>query len=465
MTAYTHRLVLLLSVATTTISCKKTVPAAPQTQVTVVDAGTATTPSTPVTVGVADVPTSAPVIAALAAPIGENLVERLQLTATASSTIAGTANTTAMMTDSSMDTAWNSRTGNLVGGWIEMAVPAGVSVQSIGLTAGFVKQSARLDLFTTNHRITRVRVARDNVFVGEFALNPESRALQAFPLQGDGGTFRVTVAEVLPGSRVAWRELCVSEFVIFGTIPPGFAVPAPSDAGEDPDATAVGAAESTEDAGEVATEPAGTPSLPEALGRAEPQSFTALPPVATVDAYCHTAMQRGYRRRQCQDATTANGVAACFCGQMAGPSSPAVSLHGRGSLQRAVSPFMGAYVMARTNNPGEDVLCDLLVRTPAGLFAFQGMQPCGAPTGQPAGGSTLPELTVRSMRATAPDAGTPELNIVWGNVIVDPGYSAARCSANWNVRCTVDAANVPTCVKNQTDLYQCTVPVIAGAVE
>lgn len=121
--------------------------------------------------------------------------------------------------DGDLTTAWNSRTGDLVGAWIDVRVPTTARVTSIALTVGFTKQTARSDLFTGNQRIARVRVSRDGNEVGTYALDPSSRALQTIPISGPGGTYRIEVVELLAGSRSDWREVCVSELRVMGTAP------------------------------------------------------------------------------------------------------------------------------------------------------------------------------------------------------------------------------------------------------
>jgi hypothetical protein len=126
---------------------------------------------------------------------------------------------TARLVDGDLETAWNSRTGELAGAWIEARIPASATVTSIALTAGFTKVNDGTDLFTGNHRVSRIRVLRDGTEVGSFALNVESRELQSFDLRGPGGVYRIEVAEVVAGSRSSWREICISELRIFGTDP------------------------------------------------------------------------------------------------------------------------------------------------------------------------------------------------------------------------------------------------------
>jgi hypothetical protein len=119
------------------------------------------------------------------------------------------------LADGDLETAWNSRTGDLVGAWIEVRLPPEVQVSSIEMTAGFTK-IADSDLFTGNHRVRRVRVLRERVALGEHDLDVESRALQSLPAEGGGGVYRIEVLSTVPGSREDWREVCVSELRVMG---------------------------------------------------------------------------------------------------------------------------------------------------------------------------------------------------------------------------------------------------------
>jgi hypothetical protein len=120
------------------------------------------------------------------------------------------------LVDGDIETAWNSRTGDLVGAWIEVRVPATSTVTAIALTAGFTRVSEGNDLFTGNHRIRRVRVLRDGTEIAAANLDPESRELQSVPVSGGGGVYRIEVLEVLAGTRRNWRELCISELRVMG---------------------------------------------------------------------------------------------------------------------------------------------------------------------------------------------------------------------------------------------------------
>lgn len=123
------------------------------------------------------------------------------------------------LVDQDPTTAWNSRTGELVGAWIEVRLPADAEVTGIALIPGFARPGGATDLFTGNHRVSRVRVLREGVEVGTFAVDTSSPELVTIPLSGAGGVWRIVVAEVLPGSRSDWRETCISELQILGRAP------------------------------------------------------------------------------------------------------------------------------------------------------------------------------------------------------------------------------------------------------
>jgi hypothetical protein len=123
------------------------------------------------------------------------------------------------LVDGDLETAWNSRTGDLVGSWIDVRLPASASVTGIALTAGFTHVQGENDLFAGNHRIARVRVLRDGTEVASHALDPASRELQTIPVTGAGGTYRIEVVEIAAGTRSDWREICVSELRVLGRDP------------------------------------------------------------------------------------------------------------------------------------------------------------------------------------------------------------------------------------------------------
>jgi hypothetical protein len=125
----------------------------------------------------------------------------------------------AHLVDGDPATAWNSRTNDLVGAWIAFRVPREVHVDQIRMSAGFTHTDAVGDLFTMNPRIQRVRVSRDGVVVLEQRLDPGSRKLQELAVDAAGGDFRIEVTEIVRGSKRSWREVCVSELEVWGTVP------------------------------------------------------------------------------------------------------------------------------------------------------------------------------------------------------------------------------------------------------
>ncbi|MBX3273035.1 MAG: hypothetical protein KF729_22420 [Sandaracinaceae bacterium] len=156
------------------------------------------------------------------------------------------------LVDGDLATAWNSRTGELAGAWIEVRLPADASVESLALTAGFTRDRDGNDLFAANHRVTRVRVSRDGAELGVFPLDPASRELQTIAVTGAGGVYRVEVLETTPGTRADFQETCVSELRVMGRAPvmqegerrPRVAVgalPAPREPAPEPDRAAFAA--------------------------------------------------------------------------------------------------------------------------------------------------------------------------------------------------------------------------------
>jgi hypothetical protein len=84
------------------------------------------------------------------------------------------------------------------------------------MTAGYDRVKGKVDLFTANHRITRVEVRRDGQSLGQFALDPNLRGLQTLPVQSPGGDYRIVVKATQPGTNRAWKELAVSELRVIG---------------------------------------------------------------------------------------------------------------------------------------------------------------------------------------------------------------------------------------------------------
>lgn len=156
------------------------------------------------------------------APVGPPPVSLLPLVATdvAVSSAYGDRDASAFfLVDQNPETEWRSRTGDLAGAWIEVRLPANVSVTSIQLTAGAIRHTESGDTFTEDHRIERVRVLRDGSEVGVFPLDPASRQRQALAVTGGGGVYRVEVTGVVPGTLPSRQEVCVSDLRVMGHAP------------------------------------------------------------------------------------------------------------------------------------------------------------------------------------------------------------------------------------------------------
>ena len=120
------------------------------------------------------------------------------------------------LVDGKAETAWNGRTGDL-GGFIAFRVPASARVTRIELTSGFDKVGPKGDLFTMNHRITRVRLSRAGTTISETDLDPQNREPQKIVVpDAPGGDFELRVLATLPGTEKRWRELTVSELRVWG---------------------------------------------------------------------------------------------------------------------------------------------------------------------------------------------------------------------------------------------------------
>jgi hypothetical protein len=131
------------------------------------------------------------------------------------------------LVDNHLDTAWNSKTGDLVGGWIAFRIPADATIHRIEMTAGYARTQGTKDLFTANHRISQIEVFRDGQSLGTFALDPKIRGLQVLPISGNGADYQLVVRATVPGTNRAWKELVVSELHVIGD--PGNALRAPKE--------------------------------------------------------------------------------------------------------------------------------------------------------------------------------------------------------------------------------------------
>jgi hypothetical protein len=118
--------------------------------------------------------------------------------------------------DGTTKTAWNGKTGDLHA-WIAARVPAGDRVTALKIAVGFdAKDASGGDLFTMNHRVTKIAISRDGQPVREVALDPSQRGLQTVPLDGPGGDYKIEIAETLPGSKPDWKEIVIGDFDVVG---------------------------------------------------------------------------------------------------------------------------------------------------------------------------------------------------------------------------------------------------------
>jgi hypothetical protein len=144
-----------------------------------------------------------------------NLLDVVPATLAVSSTVVNKHDFPEHLIDGQPGTAWNSKTGD-IRGWIGFRIPEDAHVDAIELTAGFDKISGKLDLFTANHRITRVAISRNGKRIKEAAVDPNVRGMQAIAVDDAGGDYKVEVTDTLPGTKKEWKELVVSEFRVLG---------------------------------------------------------------------------------------------------------------------------------------------------------------------------------------------------------------------------------------------------------
>jgi len=155
------------------------------------------------------------------------LLRNVPATVRVSSRVANKTILPAHLVDQDRQTAWNSRTGDLVGAWIEVGAQGGAIIDEVRLTVGHTGTGPHHeDYFTMNPRIAAVTITVDGSWQGDVALDLEQRDLQTIKLKKPGALVRITVAKIVPGSKASWREACVSELEAWGTPPPGFAAPA-----------------------------------------------------------------------------------------------------------------------------------------------------------------------------------------------------------------------------------------------
>ena len=131
------------------------------------------------------------------------------------------------LVDGRQDTAWNSRTGDLVGATIAFSIPKSARITSLSLSAGFHKTSAKgEDLFAMNHRLRRVQIrSADGTVKTDWTFDPDKREPQVLPFAHPGGIYVLEVEEVVPGTEPKWKELALSELQVLGETTERYATP------------------------------------------------------------------------------------------------------------------------------------------------------------------------------------------------------------------------------------------------
>jgi hypothetical protein len=183
-------------------------------------AGSAPAPTEAPTPAGSEAPPAAPPEPAAALPELE-LLHAVPSRVAVSSAYRDDATQVGRLVDGDLETAWNSRTGDLVGAWIELELPTDVAVRAIAITPGFTHVTPRADLFPGNHRVSRVRIHRDGAVLAEHDLDVERREPIELPVHAGGGRYRIEVLTTVPGTRTDWQETCVSELQVLGTAPLG----------------------------------------------------------------------------------------------------------------------------------------------------------------------------------------------------------------------------------------------------
>jgi len=157
-----------------------------------------------------------------AAPQAVELLHTVATRVTVSSTVANKAIVPAHLVDRDPGTAWNSRTGDLNTAWIEIAVPKQAVVKQLKLIAGNTGKGPKgEDYFTMNPRIQSVSVLHGTHYVKTASLDIEKRDLQTIDVPDLAGDqpIRLELKDVKLGSKQRWRETCVAELEVWGTVP------------------------------------------------------------------------------------------------------------------------------------------------------------------------------------------------------------------------------------------------------
>lgn len=126
------------------------------------------------------------------------------------------------LVDGDLNTAWNSKTNQLEGAWIDVDARDGSLISELRFTVGHTGHGKKgEDYFTMNPRIAKVAVytnidAQNEVQLGEYKLDIANRGLQTVAFT-PRHQVRLEIVDIAPGSQKSWRETCVSELQAWGT--------------------------------------------------------------------------------------------------------------------------------------------------------------------------------------------------------------------------------------------------------
>jgi hypothetical protein len=340
-----------------------------------------------------------------------DLLYRTKARVAVSSNVANPKDYPEHLIDRRPDTAWNGKTGDL-DARVLFRVPASARVRRILLTVGYDKRTKEGDLFTMNHRIKQVALAREGRAVGTFDLDPENRGPQPIELDEPGGTFELRATQTVPGSKAQWREIVVSELSVLGTAP---------------------------------DEELLAPAMPQVtIGSLEPPKREAGPfesvrraaPFASVADFCarHMAAEsKALERIKARSTSDFDRELEPYCR----PAGPKVV-----KVQRLANPFVGLDVVGLLE--GTAMVTRLTIKTDRGvyptsvIFSEEAPGPgCGISSGYLIDSATVetprpgaPILVLRATKRAAYQMASPD------------SFEAA---AAFFIACTLDAAGAPAC--------------------
>jgi hypothetical protein len=297
------------------------------------------------------------------------------------------------LVDGKPETAWNSRTGDLVGAWIAFRVPDDVVLTQIDLTVGYDKVTKDGDYFTMNHRVRKVRVSRRGVPLVEHTFDVDVRREQEIPVTAPGGDFEIEVLETLPGSKPRWREVVISELMLWGTLPPGNKRQSP---------TPVVRVGSLDEGDGVGGRKAGD------VHRAPTRALAG--PFKTLEAHCQAYLKQHSWVEGCESDADRQDPDNTRCYDTPPPSEcdpDDAQFAGSGEIAEVPAPYQAVRLFtSRTNGPYVRVTCNVAIRTGAGWFVAADWFVCADAAGDYGAERTrIDELATKDLAA----GGAPEV--------------------------------------------------------